>query len=133
MSQLSSLFHWFLCFSWQFPHKQSMVSCSSAEAEYRSMATTSCELTWILALLKDLSVAHPQVSLLFCDIKAALYIAVNPVFHERTKHIKLDCHLVCDQIYKDFYARCMLLPLITLLIFLQRLLAFVLILVCCPR
>ena len=43
--------------SWR-SKKQSMVSRSSAEAEYRSMATTTCEVTWLLYLLKDLHVQH---------------------------------------------------------------------------
>ena len=63
------------------------VSKSSAEAEYRSMAST-----------RDLCIDHPQLVTLFCDNQAAMPIAVNPVFHEKTKHIEIDCHIVCEQI-----------------------------------
>ena len=74
--------------------KQDTVSHSSAEAEYRSIAAALREMKWLKRLLADMGIKHNMPMELFCDSKAALYIAANPVFHERTKHIEADCHSV---------------------------------------
>ncbi|XP_020555067.1 uncharacterized protein LOC110013265 [Sesamum indicum] len=85
--------------SWK-TKKQSTVSRSTAEAEYRSLAATVCELRWLSFILADLSVPVVLPIDLFCDNKPALHILANPIFHERTKHIELDYHLVRDA-YKE--------------------------------
>jgi len=83
--------------SWK-SKKQSIVSRSSIEVEYRSMASTCSELTWLRYLFQDLCVSHPQATQLYCDNQVTLHIAANLVFHECTKHIKLDYHVIRDKI-----------------------------------
>lgn len=83
--------------SWK-SKKQGFVSQSSTEAEYRSLAMVTCELIWLQQLLRDLCIHVTGPGKLYCDNKSALHIATNPVFHERTKHIEIDCHTVRDQI-----------------------------------
>ena len=80
---------------------------SFAEAEYKSMATTTCEITWLLYLLRDLHVPHQKPMLMYCDNQATLHISANPVLHERPKHIEADCHIIRNKILegtaKTFY------------------------------
>lgn len=83
--------------SWK-TKKQHTVSRSSAEAEYRAMAMTLSELKCMKEILETFEVRQTRPMNLYCDSKAALHIAANPVLHERTKHIEADCHFVRDAV-----------------------------------
>ncbi|KAG7599434.1 Integrase catalytic core [Arabidopsis suecica] len=86
--------------------KQKVCSMSSAEAEYRAMRKLTEELTWLKALLKDLGVESSRPMIMHCDNQAAIHIATNSVFHERTKCIELDCHKVREKIEEGVTIPC---------------------------
>ena len=60
-----------------------------------------CEVMWIYQLLVKMRLKVSMPAKLWCDNQAALYIASNHVFHERTKHIKIDCHFVREKIQQN--------------------------------
>ncbi|GKV51884.1 hypothetical protein SLEP1_g58503 [Rubroshorea leprosula] len=85
------------CISW-CAKKQPTVSLSSAEAEYKSMASTTAEITWLTYLLRDTGIDIPNPPILHCDNISALHMTVNPVFHGRTKHVEMDYHFVRENV-----------------------------------
>ncbi|KAL5713883.1 Beta-galactosidase 8 [Ranunculus cassubicifolius] len=74
--------------------KQATVARSSTESEYRSLAHTATEISWVTTLLKELQIPLHKPPLLYCDNLSALALASNPVFHARTKHIEVDYHYI---------------------------------------
>jgi len=87
--------------SWK-TKKQATVSKSSAESEYQAMSETTGELVWMFGLLRDLQIPISLPLTLYCDNKSAQNIAANPVFHNRTKHLDIDCHYIRDKIQEGF-------------------------------
>jgi len=65
--------------SWR-TKKQPIISRSSSEDEYRAMTFATCELQWLLYLLRDLHITCVQLPVLYCDNQSAMHIAANPVF-----------------------------------------------------
>ncbi|KAL0536093.1 hypothetical protein IC582_025025 [Cucumis melo] len=78
--------------------KQSVVAKSSAEAEYRAMSLGICEEIWLQKVLSDLHQECETPLKLFCDNKAAISIANNPVQHDRTKHVEIDRHFIKERL-----------------------------------
>ncbi|GJX31720.1 hypothetical protein Tco_0241575 [Tanacetum coccineum] len=87
--------------SWK-TKKQPTVSRSSTKAEYRAMAVTTCEILWLSFLLKDLHVPVKLPITLLCDNKSAQQLATNPCFHDRSKHLDMDCHFTREKIQEGF-------------------------------
>ena len=76
--------------------KQDVVFRSTAEAEYRAMTHTVCKMMWLKNLIMELNFRQPGHMHMHCDNKSTIHIAQNFVFHEMTKQIEIDCHLVRD-------------------------------------
>jgi len=62
------------------------------------MASAACELIWLKQLLTDFGFHGVTPMTLFCDNQVAMHIASNLVFHERIKHIEVDCHYIRQQV-----------------------------------
>lgn len=78
--------------------KQTFVSRSSIESEYRSMASAVSELLWILNFLKELHINVTSSPIVWCDNLSATALTINPIYHSRMKHIELDVHFIREKI-----------------------------------
>jgi hypothetical protein len=79
--------------SWK-SKKQARVS----KSEYRAMSAACSEIIWPHELLAELGFLQLDSTPLHADNTSAIQIAANPVYHERTKHIQVDCHSICEAI-----------------------------------
>ena len=87
--------------SWK-SKKRTTISHSSTEAKYCALAATTSELLSIKQLLHDFGHNPYLPFLIFCDNKAAIHIASNPIFHKCTKYIEIDCHFSLDRVTAGF-------------------------------
>ncbi|KAL0548434.1 hypothetical protein IC582_012885 [Cucumis melo] len=77
--------------------KQSVLAKSSSEVEYRAMSLRICEKIWLQKVLFDLIRSETPMKL-FCDNKAAISIANNPIQHDRTKYVEIDRHFIKERL-----------------------------------
>ncbi|GAA0169378.1 hypothetical protein LIER_23881 [Lithospermum erythrorhizon] len=78
--------------------KQNVVARSSAEVEYRAMAHGVCEVIWVRRIYEELGLEFDGPIQLYCDNQSAINIALNPVQHDRTKHVEVDRHFIKEKI-----------------------------------
>jgi len=71
---------------------------SNAESKYYAIANVTCKLFWVRDLLIELGFAPECSMMLYYDNQATIHIAENSVFHKRTKHVEVDCHLVSQKV-----------------------------------
>ncbi|CAN6716764.1 unnamed protein product [Malus baccata var. baccata] len=85
--------------SWQ-SKKQTSVSRSSIEAEYKALAHTVADVAWIRLILKDLGVVLLVQPTIYCDNTSAIVLSANPVYHSRIKHLDTDYHFVRERVHQ---------------------------------
>lgn len=67
-----------------------MLSRSLVEAEYKSLAHATVEVTWLKSLLGELQVQPAGKATLWCDNSSTVDISANPILHSKFKHVELD-------------------------------------------
>nr|KAJ0196743.1 hypothetical protein LSAT_V11C700360620 [Lactuca sativa] len=85
--------------SWK-SKKQSTITRSSTESEYRALSSLSWELIWIFKILYDIGFKIPIPINIFYDNESATKLTMNPVFHDKTKHFETDVHFIREKIIK---------------------------------
>lgn len=72
------------------------------EAEARrltpALANGVIEAAWLRQLLQELHNPLSRSTFMYRDNISAIYLSTNSVQHQRTKHVKLDLHFICEQV-----------------------------------
>ncbi|GKG10689.1 ribonuclease H-like domain-containing protein, partial [Tanacetum coccineum] len=79
-------------------NQKATLSRSSTKAEYRCMASATCEIIWICNILSEFGVTGVLPVEMYCDNISALQLAANLVFHEKSKHFEIDLHLIREKV-----------------------------------
>ena len=97
ISRYCTFVGWNLVTWWS--NKQHIVSLFSSEAKYHAMMHACSEMLWVLSFLQEIGFpVHAHVLWwTSCNLSSN-----NPTFHERTKHIEIDCHAICHQVLDGF-------------------------------
>jgi Reverse transcriptase (RNA-dependent DNA polymerase) len=74
---------------------QPTVALSTTEAEYMAACHACKESVWIKELLGEIGYGQKSI-VIYSDSMSSIALVKNPIFHKRTKHIKIQWHFVRD-------------------------------------
>ena len=81
--------------SW-YNREQISLALSSVEAEYMAASLAACEAIWMRKILFGLFGSHLDPTVIHCDNQSCIKLSINPVFHDRSKHIDIRYHHIRD-------------------------------------
>jgi hypothetical protein len=77
---------------------QTTVSTSSMQAEYQALYAGMQELVWLRGVMAELGLPFDEPTPFFVDSQSAEDLALNPVYHKRSKHIEIKYHWVREHV-----------------------------------
>jgi len=80
--------------------KHKSIALSSSKVEYMVAKTAFCEAIWLRRLLVNLFRRNMEATMIMCDNQSCIKLSENPVFHDRLKHINIQCHFVRDYVQR---------------------------------
>ena len=78
--------------------RQSTISLSSTEAEYKAASDTCRQMAWLRSFSIELGYDMSHPTPLYVDNTGAIFLSVNPVVERRTKHVDVWYHFI-----REFY------------------------------
>ena len=75
-----------------------MVALSVGESEYMELATTGRQCAWLRSFSVEIGFPFTQATTICVDNQAAIFLAINPAVEQRTKHIDIHHHYICEQV-----------------------------------
>jgi hypothetical protein len=81
--------------------KQPVVAISSTEAEYYSLSEAVKEVLWVRQIYEDVGVELRHPTVVHQDNQSTIAIALNPIQHQRVKHMDVRVHFLRDHLDKE--------------------------------
>jgi hypothetical protein len=85
--------------SWQ-SRKQFSIAPSTAEEKYIVACSANCEAIWLRKLLTGLFDLEMEATMILCDNQSCIKMTENHVFHDKSKHIEIRYHYICDMVQR---------------------------------